>query len=153
MQTYIDSQQAYIDSLNTAQQAYIDSLYNEQQIMLENLASTALNAGFVETEVYSGAVPMSWTDLDISSVIGQEESLVLLKHTHISSSSAGIMTVRTNGSDDGFSEQSLGNCYLSINSTTGFTFILSDNNGLIEHRISQDNNLNVTTSVVFYLNQ
>ena len=79
------------------QNAYIDSLHNAQQTTLTALANSALNAGFVETQVYSGSIPTSWTDLDLSSVVGNSTSLVLLKINAISG--GGRFISRTNGTD------------------------------------------------------
>ena len=47
--------QVYTDSLNTVQNTYIDSLHNAQQTTLTALANSPLSAGFVETEMFSGA--------------------------------------------------------------------------------------------------
>jgi len=157
--------QVYTDSLNTVQNTYIDSLHNAQQTTLEALANSALSAGFVETEVFSGTIPSSWTDVDLSSVVGQKQSLVILEYEYISG--GGIyhrsrIKVRPNGSSNengDFDIWSIGGIYVSDGGEFGdeshnsLTLIQTDTAGIIEHKeILESNAANVTASVVFYLN-
>ena len=153
--------QVYTDSLNTVQNTYIDSLHNAQQTTLTALANSALSAGFVETEVFSGAVPSSWTDVDLSSVIGTNSSLAILKYKYISgTSSYSYIELRTNGSSDEFGTDSAAFNSLShirLSSEGGeeisLVLVVTDSAGIIEHKESVGTNANVTASVVFYLNQ
>ena len=160
------SQDSYIDSLNTDQQAYIDSLYNEQQIMLENLASTALNAGFVETEVYNGNMPGSWTDLDLSTVAGNTITLALIKLTNLEPLRNASGVFRPNGSmeewGDGSTNTNGGSTGTSITLITALPtapislgLIITGPNGIVEWRkpYTQDNPVSASLSVLFYLNQ
>jgi len=77
--------QEYTDSLNTVQNAYIDSLHNAQQTTLEALANTALNGGFEETIVFNDTIIVTNSDveveqdLDLSSFIGENKSVVLIR--------------------------------------------------------------------------
>ena len=152
--------QVYTDSLNTVQNAYIDSLHNAQQTTLEALANSALSAGFVETEVFSGLLSSSWTDLDLSNAIGQAESLVLLRANHISGNSA-YLVLRPNGSSLEYNEgnsfsgdRGVSGVYLSNDTgKTGYIFMYSDADGIIEQKnIDPDTEPNISISVVFYLN-
>jgi hypothetical protein len=159
------NQQTVMDSLDASQQAYIDSLYNTQQATLEALANSSLNAGFVETEVYSGSIPNSWTDLDLSSVVGQNTSLVMLKLFSNEATNGARLIFRTNGTDYetgqyadgsfGFSGgyNSINWTYLSDTHSSGYLFILTDNNGIIEYQAWENAFPNASISVVFYLNQ
>ena len=170
MQSYIDSLinegeltdsllQVYTDSLNTVQNAYIDSLHNAQQTTLTALANSALNAGFVETEVYSGVPPTTtWTDLDLSDVVGTKRSLVLVKYT-----GTVTITIRPNGETQNWVDGWASN----VNSTSmistdgdgnlGYGLILTGNDGIIEWKSTSDwcstTTCTATLSVVFYLNQ
>ena len=149
--------QVYTDSLNTVQNAYIDSLHNAQQTTLTALANSALSAGFVETQVYSGSITTSWTDLDLSSVIGANQSLVLMKIDYISDN--GRILCRTNGTNYDTGTSGFSSAYNSINwiyvdsgHPTGYLFIITDNAGVIEYKV-WEGTANVAISTVFYLNQ
>ncbi len=164
LMTALNDQQAYIDSLNNAQniandllQLYADSLHNAQQTTLTALANSALNAGFVETQVYSGNITTSWTDLDLSSVIGANQSLVLMKIDYISDN--GRILCRTNGTNYDTGTSGFSSAYNSINwiyvdsgHPTGYLFIITDNAGVIEYKV-WEGTANVAISTVFYLNQ
>lgn len=54
-----------------------------------------------ETEVYNGAAPTSWTDLDLSGTIGSNTALVLLKINY-ADYDIGAIAVRKNGETDEF---------------------------------------------------
>ena len=153
--------QTYIDSLNTDQQAYIDSLHNEQQIMLENLALSALNAGFIETDVYSGSGPTdTWTDLDLSSVVTNTTTLALIKLT-VTSGHNVFVGFRPDGSSEdwGYNPNNLTDSVTMIrvgtDSTTGLALVTTDSNGIVEWARYEPNNVsaNIVLSTLFYLNQ
>ena len=158
--------QVYTDSLNTVQntnqQAYIDSLHNAQQTTLESLANSALSAGFVETEVFNGTlIEDSWTDLDLSSIVGQKTTLLLLKVSLTCSECGGLIWFKKNGDSDNFYDFSIGE--LSSSGTesielssswerqTSYALILTDSNGIIEYGAGES--FDVKMSVAFYLNQ
>ena len=150
--------QIYIDSLNTVQNAYIDSLHNAQQTTLEALANSALSAGFVETEVFSGTIPSSWTDVDLSSAVGQFQSLVILKYHINENNVAAYISIRPNGSNDEYGGtaskyNSLNYIFLTNDHENSLTLVNTDSAGKIEHKDIMGNSYNIQVSVVFYLNQ
>jgi hypothetical protein len=147
--TVLIDQQDYIDSLYFVQNTYIDSLHNAQQSTLEGLANSALSAGFVETEVFSGALPTSWVDLDLSSVVGSNNSMVLIKYN-----GNRTISLRPNGETEDWAEGGssaqrsisiIGEHYPQLG------LIITDSNGIIEWSAFLSGT--GTLSVVFYLNQ
>ena len=152
----ITQQQYYADSLNLDMGGYIDSLFALQQSMITELLESGINALFTDTEVFSGAMPSSWTDLDLSSVVGQKQSLVILRYKYnFSDSTYSYVAVRTNDSNfDSGSNTSINSILLnSKDNPSSFMLLQTDSGGMIEQRESSTNNANVTASVVFYLNQ
>ena len=155
IQVYVDSFITVQNTNNATQQALIDA----QQTTLTALANSALKAGFVETEVFSGSIPSSWTDVDLSSVIGQKESLVILKYKYISgTNSYTYINVRPNGSNNEYggnssAYNSLNYIHIDNNGAISLALIQTDTAGIIEHKEIVGSNANVTASVVFYLNQ
>ena len=154
LQVYTDSLIVVQNTNNATQQALIEA----QQATLTALANSALSAGFVETEVFSGTIPSSWTDVDLSSAVGQFQSLVILKYEIIDIGSSNIY-LRPNGSDFEYNE------YDGINSLhifldeefdnrEGLVLITTDSLGIIEHKqwTGNSNNPTLLVSVVFYLN-
>ena len=152
----ITQQQYYADSLNLDMGGYIDSLFALQQSMIAELLESGINALFTDTEVFSGAMPSSWTDLDLSSVVGQKQSLVMLRYKYnFSDSTYSYVSVRTNDSNfDSGSNTSINSILLnSTDNPSSFMLLQTDSGGMIEQRETSTNNANVTASVVFYLNQ
>ena len=152
----ITQQQYYADSLNLDMGGYIDSLFALQQSMIAELLESGINALFTDTEVFSGAMPSSWTDLDLSSVVGQKQSLVMLRYKYnFSDSTYSYVAVRTNDSNfDSGSNTSINSILLnSTDNPSSFMLLQTDSGGIIEQRETSTNNANVTASVVFYLNQ
>jgi hypothetical protein len=152
----ITQQQYYADSLNLDMGGYIDSLFALQQSMITELLESGINALFTDTEVFSGAMPSSWTDLDLSSVVGQKQSLVILRYKYnFSDSTYSYVAVRTNDSNfDSGSNTSINSILLnSKDNPSSFMLLQTDSGGMIEQREISTNNANVTASVVFYLNQ
>ena len=151
----ITQQQYYADSLNLDMGGYIDSLFALQQSMITELLESGINALFTDTEVFSGAMPSSWTDLDLSSVVGQKQSLVILRYKYnFSDSTYSYVAVRTNDSNfDSGSNTSINSILLnSKDNPSSFMLLQTDSGGMIEQREISTNNANVTASVVFYLN-
>ncbi|SVD94450.1 uncharacterized protein METZ01_LOCUS447304, partial [marine metagenome] len=111
LQAYIDSLinagnvsdsliQVYVDSLITVQNtnnATQLALIEAQQTTLTALANSALSAGFVETQVYSESFTINnthniiWKDVDLSSVVGNKTSAVLIKINQQSSNGNQIL--------------------------------------------------------------
>jgi len=69
-----------------------------------------------ETEVFNGTAPTTWTDLDLSGVVGVNHALVVLKFT--CASSFGVRAFRKNGDTDEF--------YQSTSSSRGCAVAGSD---------------------------
>ena len=162
LQVYTDSLNTVQNTLNTDQQSYIDSLHNAQQATLTTLANSALIAGFVETEVFSGTlVEDSWTDLDLSSIVGFKTTLLLLKVSLTCSECGGLIWFKKNGDSDKFYDFSVGQIsssgtesielYSAWERQTSYALILTDSNGIIEYGAGES--FDVKMSVAFYLNQ
>ena len=152
----ITQQQYYADSLNLDMGGNIDSLFALQQSMIAELLESGIIALFTDTEVFSGAMPSSWTDLDLSSVVGKKQSLVMLRYKYnFSDSTYSYVAVRTNDSNfDSGSNTSINSILLnSTDNPSSFMLLQTDSGGMIEQRETSTNNANVTASVVFYLNQ
>jgi len=94
-----------------------------------------------ETEVYNAAAPTSWTDLDLSGIIGSNEALVLLKF--IGDGSTQQVKVRQNGDTADFS--------LSEFSTANHValWVTTDASGIIEWKAV--NTDNTTIDVIGYI--
>ena len=146
-----------LESEQEAQQITIDSLMaeitthqTEVDSVLEFLASSALDAGFEETEVYSGSINTSWTYLDLSSIVGNKTSLVLIKFNGY-----GSIGFRPGDSTDewvsGGSSSENGVSVINSNDKNSLGLISTDNNGYIQFKayetISQ-----ASLSLIFYLN-
>ena len=103
----------------------------------------------METQVYIGEIPTSWTDLDLSSVVGSKTSLVLIKYNGTKN-----ITFRPDGSTE---EWVQGNTGLSSSTAVigygspALGLILTASNGIVEWEAYQSGT--GTLSVVFYLNQ
>ena len=151
----INQQKYYADSLNLNMGGYIDSLFALQQSMIAELLESGINALFTDTEVFNGAMPSSWTDLDLSSVVSQKQSLVMLRYKYnFSDSTYSYVAVRTNDSNfDSGSNTSINSILLnSTDNPSSFMLLQTDSGGMIEQRETSTNNANVTASIVFYLN-
>jgi hypothetical protein len=90
-----------------------------------------------ETQVFNGASPIVWTDLDLSATIGAGARLVLIK---IDPGSTGkSVAVRKNGDTDEFYESNQ-YCFGCAKTGTGVSgiqnvfMVATDNNGIIEWR-------------------
>ncbi len=88
-----------------------------------------------ETEVFSGTSSASWTDLDLSGVVGANVSLVLLKV--FQDGASGDIAVRKNGDTDEFwSNTTALACGAALTDTqTGLHLVLmvtTDSSGIIE---------------------
>ena len=110
-----------------------------------------------ETQVFSGAAPTSWTDLDLSATIGARQSVVLLKFTETGNVSADSVAVRKNGDTDEFYNANYAGArgvaitYVFINSTSfQVLLVATDGNGVIEWR--SVNGETMTIDVVAYIN-
>jgi len=106
-----------------------------------------------ETEVFTGTSPASYTDLDLSSVVGAKSSLVLLKIT-VGFDSA-VCGVRKNGdTDDQFLQSTVGfACGQFTTFTNKFAIlcVITDASGIIEWRTDAART-NCTIDVIAYIN-
>lgn len=86
-----------------------------------------------ETQVFSGTIPSSWTDLNLSGIIGSQESIVLLK---IKVSSARFVAFRKNGDTDEFycASDNPGGCafFRSYSSEHKVVVVATDAAGIVE---------------------
>lgn len=88
---------------------------------------------FSNTEVFNGTGPASWTDLDLSSVVGATQKMVLLKF--ITTGANVNVGVKTNGDTDSY-DVNTGfhgiNCILLTANDVGTTIVKTDTAGVIE---------------------
>lgn len=100
-----------------------------------------------ESEVYNGAAPTSWTDLNLSGTVGSQATLVLLKLIGYN-----LKAVRKNGDTDEFYNvtSTIGGCALSdLSSTHIVLLVATDNSGIIEWR-SEDTQ-NTIIDIIAYI--
>lgn len=107
---------------------------------------------FPNSAVFSAsAAPTTWTDLDLSSVVGTNESLVMLK-VFLNHDAAANYAFRTNG-DTGDTYTAIGGhaAYIDFNGSTGTGIVMvkTDSSGVIEWIASAAKTTTVT--VVAYL--
>jgi len=165
--------QVYTDSLNTVQNTYIDSLHNAQQTTLTALANSALSAGFVETQVFSGTqncdtfiqsggvssgwCHSNWQDLDLSENLGKKTSLVLIKViATMTDGHSAIHYWRPNDSNEETPDVgTVSSGDVPNSGDASYILVLTDSQGIIDWKTSfwSDNSTTWTVSVVFYLNQ
>ena len=105
-----------------------------------------------ETEVYSGTPSFAWLDLDLSSIVGANPALVLLKLACTSSNR--VFAFRKNGDTDEFYNSSSaanasGVALIKLSQAGLHLAILvaTDANGVIEYKI----NGNVTLDIIAYI--
>ena len=89
----------------------------------------------VETQVFSGTAPTTWTDLDLSAVIGAQVTLVLLK---VSTNALRVYSFRRKGdTDEHYHLDNRSASCLSINTGTfGVAVVVTDAAGVIQWRTS-----------------
>lgn len=89
--------------------------------------------GFSTTEVFNGTSPAAFTDLDLSSVVGTAQRMVLLKF--ISSGGNVGIAIKTNGDADSYEYNGgfsgISNVLLTANKA-GTTIVKTDTSGVIE---------------------
>lgn len=105
----------------------------------------------VETEVYNAAAPTTWTDLDLSSIIGHQATLVILKFSE--TEAADAMAIRKKGdTDEVFTGVTCGGIAALSGGTAGnflILLIVTDDNGVIEWR--NEHNGVKTVDIVAYI--
>jgi hypothetical protein len=92
-----------------------------------------------ETQVYNAAAPIIWTDLDLSSVVGAQVALVIIKVINITTN-LRTLAVRKNGDTDDFYEgsASYGCAESDIKTSTHVVFLVfTDSTGKIEWKTEE----------------
>lgn len=104
-----------------------------KRITMANLLAGAGGASLTvaEVEVFNGTSPTSWTDLDLSAVVGSNPAMVLLKTFKNTQKSVAF---RKNGDADEY--YSPGNfsvaCLDPVGDVFGVMLVTTDNNGVVE---------------------
>lgn len=113
--------------------------------MIDDIRTALLTAGgggggftFVDTNAFSGTSPTSFTDLDLSSIIGAKKSIVMLRVSE-PSGQVTALTFKTKGETASYNPAnglSVGLSQLYLNSggadDTSTTFVKTDENGVIQ---------------------
>lgn len=91
--------------------------------------------GFSDTEVFNGTSPnQTWTDLDLSAVVGVAQKVVLLRFS--TTSAAGVFGVKTKGDTKTYTPNSsyfsINNVYVVSNDYTQTMLVKTDINGVIQ---------------------
>lgn len=88
-----------------------------------------------ETQVFDGTALLSWTDLDLSAVVGANLAFVLLK---VGSNAARIYGFRQKGDTDEQydTDNRTGNCIYLATNTFGIVVVVTDAAGVIQWRTS-----------------
>jgi hypothetical protein len=88
---------------------------------------------YSNTEVYSGNAPTTWTDLDLSSVVGSQRALVLL---FIDSSSSNALGFRPNGdTDDWYTTENVSGGMTGSGAGRNHVLVLTDTSGIVEWKM------------------
>lgn len=102
-----------------------------------------------ETQVFSGTSPTTWTDLDLSAVVGSNAALVFLKV--YCGTPSRYTAFRKNGDTDDYSHhQESAAHFASISSGFGIVVVPTDTDGVIEWEMDTAT-ASVTIDVVAYL--
>jgi len=124
------------------------SVYADTSSFARNSPSFSFN----ETEIFSGSLPTTWTDLDLSSIVGSKTSLVLIKFN-----GNGWPAFRPDGSAEEWvdgnssSEQSISIIKATSSEPNAMGLVLTGSNGIVEMKCSVSG-FSGTISVLFYLN-
>ena len=107
-----------------------------------------------ETQVYTGALVDSWTDLDLSSVVGSNSALVILKvKTTGSAGNADLIAFRQNGDTDEAYDSAIENCANAVKADAlffGLVIVHTDTSGVVEWT-SGETDSTCTIDVVAYI--
>lgn len=104
-----------------------------------DVAAAGASLTVSETEVFNGTSPTSWTDLNLSSTVGSQSTLVLLKIRD--GSSGSTIAVRKNGDTDVFYNTSIPQgsgygvaAFTSLSTLLAVLLVATDSAGKIEWR-------------------
>lgn len=106
-----------------------------------------------DTEVFDGASPAAWTDLDLSGVVGSNEALVVLKiYVPAAAGISHTYAVRKNGDTDEFYANDMEGAAagLLVRAAHIVLITLTDSNGKIEWK-AEGSKPNVTVDVMSYI--
>jgi len=105
-------------------------------IAFSKLEAAPASLTICNTEVFSGGQPASWTDLDLSAVVGSNKALVILAIDKDLGS--GVFACRKNGDTRAYyDDNAVGGCNLvDTTNADNYTVVLTDNSGIIEWRVS-----------------
>jgi len=96
---YLSDTAGEISTTKGTYEIYVGIAISTTQLLIHHAPRSSAIMAFPSSEVFaSGAVPTSWTDLDLSSVVGVTTALVFLKVTHDNSNAK--IRFRTNGDTD-----------------------------------------------------
>lgn len=115
--------------------------------------STANRTSFSTTQVYTGAPVNTFTDLDLSSVIGSRQRTVMLVVTYTAASSSIYFSAKTKGTSfsypgGGTSTEGVSRGVVSANEAGNF-IVVSDTSGVIQWCTSSTSNT-ITINVISY---
>ena len=153
-------QNRMIDSLIAEQNALIDSLYTSQQSMIEDILASQVNSDFIETEIFNGVCPQTWTDIDVSDFVGKKKTLLIFRIDRLSEKDEYIV-FRPNGETaDWLSDDPLwiiyGTSSLSVTNLgwaeSALIMVNSDDAGIVEMRANIKNTIRVRVSLQFFIN-
>lgn len=101
---------------------------------------------FVTTEAFSASTPTSWTDLDLSSIVGSNQAVCLLK---VKDDSTGeSIAARRNGDTDEYfldPEKSTGVSMSRVpDGTSTYILVVTDSSGIIEIKGTANNPVIIT---------
>ena len=112
------------------------------------------NSSLIEissTEVFNGAPPTTWTDLDLSSVVGTNKALVMLKVTNLSSSFINVIAFRQNGDKASYSTTQTptgaNKGGLASEPDSNIMMTYTDANGIIEWKSSDSKTVKIEVEV------
>jgi len=87
---------------------------------------------FPRTTVHDGNSPAAWTDLDLSAVVGANETLVLLSVLNQGGAAAQDYQFRRNGETATVIDKGCSGLDMVANTIAGYVILTTDGNGIIE---------------------
>ena len=108
-----------------------------------------------ETEVFDGIPPVAWTDLNLSSVVGANVALVILKVQHGFGTSKAMAFRKNGDTDEHYSTAAveLGSGAALVDSSNAYhqiVVVVTDSGGIIEWKTEEATD-NTTVDVIAYV--
>jgi hypothetical protein len=97
-----------------------------------NISTHGARLKFPGTSVFTGAAPAAFTDLDLSSVTGDRECIVLLRIAKTAHTAAASYSVRTNGDTADYSAYGTGFGQITNNLKMTYILAVTDSMGIVE---------------------